>query len=62
MTIEELKAKVAESLGVNVETLDNPFQPNLKLPQPVKYYCNKHGWWFPQDHICCPHCNSGWIK
>lgn len=59
--IDALKEQMAEMFAMSIDDLGDPFDGNRKepLPTPVKYLCQKHGWWYPQDNVCCPGCFSG---
>jgi len=59
MKINELIKKTADSMGLTVEELGDPFLPERKLPEPLKFWCSKHErWWYPSDQVCCPECVS----
>ena len=57
-SIDELKSDMAEMFGMTVEELGDPFLPGRKLPEPKKYLCQEHGWWYPSDNIECPGCTA----
>ena len=61
MKIESIKADMAEMFGISVKELGDPFSDyrDVPLPEPIKYKCTIHGWWFPSDNICCPGCKLG---
>lgn len=57
-TIEDLKSEMAVMFGVSVRELGDPFVLYRELPEPIKYKCEDHGWWYPSDNICCPGCRQ----